>query len=339
MTIRNGTNLHRLIKRNLGAARTEALFATLSLDAYFAEVRPAVTAAEISMAMNCLLFADLLQRVPTGDAYVQATVAGGGRITFDHGALRTICFAQGRTGELPGGVEAFRRILEPLGYRMANKYPLPSLRMTGYAWCHEALPETIPQFFVSELHVDRFSANFQEAAARVFGTTRDPLTAPALELLHCLAKKSEVSFAMASAGLTELAAAFARQHEPPSITDYEALLSESAEAAWIATEGNAFNHATDRVDDVVAVSERLRAARYPIKPGVEHSSSGRVRQTAFRADSVEREFHCGQTKVTRTVPGSFYEFISRDIDPISGRLDLAFDSSNAQGIFAMTKAA
>ena len=44
--------------------------------------------------------------------------------------------------------------------------------------------------------------------------------------------------------------------------------------------------------------------------------------------------------VTRDVPGSFYEFISRDYlcDDRTGekKLDLRFDSSNAQGIFKMT---
>ena len=36
------------------------------------------------------------------------------------------------------------------------------------------------------------------------------------------------------------------------------------------------------------------------------------------------------------VPGSFVEFIQRKVDPDTGRLDLNFDSSNAQGIFKMT---
>jgi hypothetical protein len=43
------------------------------------------------------------------------------------------------------------------------------------------------------------------------------------------------------------------------------------------------------------------------------------------------------------VPGSFYEFIQRERlrDLVTGvpRLDLAFDSGNAQGIFKMTAAA
>ncbi|MFC4593621.1 hypothetical protein [Sphingobium sp. EP60837] len=36
------------------------------------------------------------------------------------------------------------------------------------------------------------------------------------------------------------------------------------------------------------------------------------------------------------MPGSFYEFISRDVDPATGRLDLSFDAGNATGIFATT---
>jgi hypothetical protein len=332
------TNLHWLLEQNVGAVRTEALLETFVLDASFLELQPAVTAEELSMALNLLLFDDLLRRVPTGDAYVKNTVADGGRIRFDHGALRTVRFADGPTGNLPPGTEAFRRILEPLGYRMADTYPLPALRMTGYAWCHRSLPETMPQFFVSELHVDRFSERFQEAAMRVFGTAADPLTVSATDLLRRLEDEGEAPFELAAAGLPSLTGAFSCQHATPAIDDYETLLSESAEAAWIATEGNAFNHATDRVEDVLTLADQLRAAGTPIKPSVEHSSSGRVRQTAFRADPVERSFAHGKATVKRTVPGSFYEFISRDIDPATGRLDLAFDSSNAQGIFAMTKA-
>ena len=78
-----------------------------------------------------------------------------------------------------------------------------------------------------------------------------------------------------------------------------------------------------------------------MKAKVEVSSSGRVRQTALRADSVLRQFRDEQGgTVARQVPGSFYEFISRDnmLDPVSGqtRLDLGFDAGNAQGIFKMT---
>lgn len=40
----------------------------------------------------------------------------------------------------------------------------------------------------------------------------------------------------------------------------------------------------------------------------------------------------------RTVPGSFSEFVSREVDPATRRLDLTCDSGNATEIFAMTRA-
>jgi uncharacterized glyoxalase superfamily metalloenzyme YdcJ len=151
-------------------------------------------------------------------------------------------------------------------------------------------------------------------------------------------------FDEASSLLPVLVACFQRQHANPTWSDYETLRAESAEMAWIASEGNVFNHATDRVvslDDVVREQRRLHR---PMKDTIEVSRSGRVRQTAFRADPVAREFVAADGGVVRrVVPGSFYEFIQREKmrDAVTGhwRLDLAFDSSNAQGIFKMTAAA
>ena len=209
--------------------------------------------------------------------------------------------------------------------------------MTGYAWCHRDLPDSIAQFFVSELHVDRFDSDFAAAAARIFGTTRDALTAEAKAALSAFAAEGQVPLAQALAALPSLVAAFDRHHDVPNIADYQMLKAASAEAAWIATEGNAFNHGTDRVTDVEAVADTQRAAGRTMKDRIEVSGSGRVRQTAYRADWVERPFiDDGGARIMLTVPGSFYEFIDRAVDPASGKLDLKFDSGNAQGIFKMT---
>ena len=302
-----------------------------------------VSRAAFAMAMAAVLFHDLLSRVPTGAAYVADVRARGGKVTFDHGALRTIRFKDGPTGGLPAGEQAFVRIFASLGYRLAGVYPLDRLGMTGRAYAQADLPEAIPQFFLSELHVDRFSSAFQEAAHRVFDASRDPLDAATLATLEQFADHGEAPFEAAQRALPVIVAAFARHHPEPALTDYETLLAESAEAAWMATEGCAFNHATDRVPDVEALAAAQRALGRPIKDAVEVSGSGRVRQTAFKADAVLRGFRGEDgAKVERRVPGSFYEFISRDPDPEGqgpdGRpaLDLRFDSSNAQGIFKMT---
>ncbi|MDB5584943.1 MAG: hypothetical protein JWR80_10119 [Bradyrhizobium sp.] len=335
MTIRHQAPVESLVVGVLGEQHgNRAMRLLVPFDTLPAAGDGFISRAELAAALNIILFDDLLKRVPTGDAYVRDVEARGERVCFDHGALRTIRFAEGPTGALPAGEGAFRRLLEPLGYRVAGEYPLPKLRMTGRAYCHLDAPERLPQFFVSELHVERFDPVFADVAKRVFGISRDPL-AQAGPVLSELAKTEGLPWAMAVRWLPRFAAAFDRQHDVPRLDDYRALAAHSSEAAWIATEGNAFNHATDRVADVDVLAASQKALGRQMKDQVEVSASGRVRQTAFHADPIVRDFACG---VRQPVPGSFYEFITRDMDSASGRLDLAFDSGNASGIFAMTAA-
>ena len=331
------STLHRLLSV-AGSPETRVHVAP----ALLAEEGNDVPRAVLAMALNLLLFRDLLERVPTGKRYVEEAVARGRQIVFDHGALRTV--ALDGMGALPRGELAITRVLLPLGYRMSHVYPLDRLGMTGRSYTHVDFPEELPQFFVSELHPERFSPGFQQAVARVTATSRNPIAADVGGALHELDTRHKLPFDDAVTLLPTLLACFQRQHSNAHSRDYDILLAESPEMAWISTEGNAFNHATDRVADLDAlVTEQRRLAR-PLKDTIETSRSGRVRQTAFRADQVEREFvDANGGVVRRRVPGSFYEFIQRERmrDPVTGasRLDLAFDSSNAQGIFKMTAAA
>lgn len=335
MYLSNESTLLRLAGSVLGKRASSALD-LLEIDAsLLAETGNRVSRASFAMALAAVLFDDLLARVPSGAQYVETRRRIGARIGFDHGALRTIRFATGPTGALPPGQDSFARILVPLGYVVAETYPLPALKMTGYAYRHCDLPEAVPQYFVSELLVERFDASFAAAAHRVFDASRDPLSAADATLLDVFARDGAAPITEALAGLPRLAAAFSRRHPKPALADYRILLEQSGEAAWIATEGNAFNHATDRVDDVEVLHALLRSEGWPIKPSVEISASTRVRQTALRADMVERAFAGGEAL---HVPGSFYEFITRHAHE-DGTLDLAFDSANATGIFAMTRAA
>lgn len=334
------THLHTLVADRIGPDAAADILDTLDIaPALTGEAGDRVSRAVFAMALNAVLFHDIMGRVPLGAAYVAERRAAGLKILFDHGALRTVRFGEGATGALPAGHLAFARILEPLGYTMADVYPLDRLKMTGRAYAHLDLAEAIPQFFVSELHVDRFSADFQAAAQRVFGETRDVLGREATRALAAFAAEGAADLATARAGLPQVVAAFDRTHPTPRLADYRALLAESAEAAWIATEGQSFNHATDRVPDVEAVADGQKALGRPVKDAIEVSASGRVRQTAFKAQPVERAFVADEGEVVLTVPGSFHEFISRDrfVDAAGvERLDLRFDSSNAQGIFKMT---
>jgi hypothetical protein len=329
-----GSTLACLLEEIAGTRRAEQLAAAVQLpEPLLVPAGGPVPRAVLALAMDLLLFEDLLRRVPMAGLYVGQQLRAGRRIVFDHGALRTV---KAPAGPLPPGHLAFARLLEPLGYAVNGVYPLDRLAMTGHAYAHLDFPEALPQFFVSELHPERFSGDFQAAVARVLASSVDPLPAWTVPLLGELRRTRELPYESARRLLPNLVACFDRQHDVPSLADYECLLAESVEMAWIATEGNAFNHGTDRVADVQVLTEEQKALGRPMKDTVEVSASGRVIQTAYRAAQVERPFTDAQGRlVARTVPGSFFEFITRKAEA-GGALDLRFDAGNAQAIFKMT---
>lgn len=301
----------------------------------FSYSETAVHRVWLAEALNLCLLHKLVEAVPAGRLYVDEQAEDGRKVVFDHGAIRTVDWFD--NGELPRGRQAFTRLLEPLGFTDVRTYPLTKLNMTGWGYRQMDLPEDIAQFFVSELHPGRFSEGFQAAVGRVVRSSRDPLNAEQLSILKRLQLTRHCSLSEAYSLLPGLYAAFGRQHGVVQEADYQQLLAESAEMAWIATEGNSFNHLTDRVVDLEAtVEEQIRRER-PMKDSIEVSASGRVMQTAYKACTVQRELADANGQLhTHSVPGSFVEFIQRKLDPIDDKLDLNFDSSNAQGIFKMT---
>lgn len=331
--------LYQLLEGSIGHDRTGRLFRVLVIHPdLIADAGPKVSRAVLAQALNMLLFEDLLRRVPAAEQYVQRCLEHHRTVMHDHGAVRTVGLEG--MGSLPAGQEAITRVLRPLGYGLNGVYPLERLRMTGRSHAQADYPEDIAQFFISELHPERFSPDFQAAVARVTATSVDPVTPEAATLLKQLETQGFLSMEHSQKLLPVLVSVFNRQHAEPALADYQALLTESPEMAWISTEGNAFNHATDRVLDVDQLSAEQKALSQPIKEAVETSQSGRVRQTAFLAARVQRNFRAADgSNVTKEVPGSFYEFITRLRMPEkNGKspLDLSFDSSNAQAIFKMT---
>ena len=228
------------------------------------ETGDSASRAVVAQALNLLLLADLLERTPTAAAYVEDLYNEDHKLVFDHGALRTVDLAG--MGTLPPGRHAIARVLEPLGYTQTAIYPLDRLGMTGFSYTHSDFPEALPQFFVSELHASRFSPAFQRALLRVTEQSEDPLDPIALEQLDRLASAGELPLLDALALLPALVACFDRQHCGVRLEDYETLLAESAEGAWIATEGNSFNHATNRVANLKKVVAEQRLRGRPIKP-------------------------------------------------------------------------
>ena len=320
----------------LGDAR--ALIDLVALPACCLESRRGIVSrAELAMALTLALFAQLVDAVPEARRYVERVRARGESMTFDHGAVRTVLAES--CGALPPGESGITRILHPLGYTLAGTYPLPRLKMTGRAYIHADDPHGIPQFFLSELHADQFSADFHTTVSAVLGTSLDPLTKQNLAALDALQQAESLSLAAAQDLLPQLLRCFARQHPLPSVAQYDVLAAESAEMAWISTEGQTFNHATDRVSDVESLAASLRAEGYAIKDAVEVSADGTVRQTALRAATVQRALPQGQKVQTLELPGSFFEFISRAAVPggsLPADMDMRFDSGNATGIFKMT---
>lgn len=335
----HNSNLLNLVEKTIGADNAARVMQLMAVPSGFSVWECGwVSRKEMAQALNMVLFFDLLERVPSGRAYTEGVAAKGGKVFHDHGALRTVRWKS--SGALLPGEAAFTRILEPLGFRLNGVFPLDRLGMTGRSYFQVDNPEEIAQFFVSELHPERFSPRFQEAVTRTLSSSRDPLTPEAQWHLRELARDGRIAFETAACLLPQLKACFGRQHDIPLHQDYEILLQESDEMAWIATEGNAFNHVTDRVDDLDRLAREQAALGRPMKSGVEISKSGRIRQTAFRADPVMRDFRDGQGGIVRReVPGSFYEFISRARTEEDGALDLGFDAGNAQAIFKMTAAA
>jgi hypothetical protein len=332
--------LRQVLAQTAGEAQAKRLFEVLTVaQALIEETGVTISRAGIAQALNMLLFADLLERVPDAKSYAEDCLRDHRKVMHDHGAVRTVAL-QGM-GALPAGEEAITRVLRPLGYARNGVYPLERLKMTGRSHAQAEYPEELAQFFVSELHPERFSEAFQAAVARVTSTSCDPLTPEAQLLLDELEQPRALPVDKAIRLLPVLVQVFRRQHDEAALADYETLLAESAEMAWIATEGNAFNHATDRVADIDRLAADQKALGRAMKATVETSQSGRVRQTAFLAARVQRRFRDRDgSMVEREVPGSFYEFIARlPLPEEDGKLDLSFDSSNAQAIFKMTAGA
>lgn len=295
----------------------------------------ALDRAEAAMALGLVLLQDLCQRVPYARAYVLECAAKRRRLVFDHGAMRTVHLPT--LGPLAGR-QAIARLLEPFGYVETKAYPLDRLGMTGFVYTHRDFPEELPQYFVSELYPELFSEPFRAATAELLQTTVDPLNEWASTKLATMQRTGELAREHSVKLIQAVADCFARFHRDVTVEEYELFLAESPEMAWIATEGHAFNHITDRVEGVAGVAEAQRRLGRPVKDAVEVSASGRVVQTALRAAEVDRLMRDGEDFVVRRVPGSFLEFISRERLQ-DGTLDLAFDAQNAQGIFKMTDGA
>ncbi|ALL68404.1 Protein of unknown function (DUF1338) [Paraburkholderia caribensis MBA4] len=334
--------VYRLLAYVLGNEEADEVFRHVMVDNALlgASFRGKVGRAAIAQALSLSLFHDLIRRVPSARRYVYEARTPREKLVLDHGSVRTVNLEG--MGALPAGHRAIHRLIVPLGYEIADEYPMPWIHMVGRSYRHIDHPETIPQFFVSEISTSRFPDDVQHRITETFSESRDPLTPKLVSHLAKLEACGSLSFRDAADVVLRVARCFDRQHDLPKIDDYDAMRGHSSELAWISTEGNTFNHITIRVNDLADLHEHLRAEGFAVKDGIEVSASGTVLQTALRADSVSRRFRGPASSfVERVVPGSFCEFIERRRALCSDgteRLDLSFDPKNATAIFKMTEA-
>jgi hypothetical protein len=225
--------MNELLTTLVGPQRCERLLADVAIPPQLAgdeQPRGQLSRAAVAMAMSLVLFEDLLARVPSGARYVASQRERGRQVVFDHGAVRTVDWHE--TGQLPPGAELFRRLLNPLGYQEVGLYPLDRIHMTGRVFTHADVPEQVPQYFVSELHVDRLDPEAREAVTRTVGNSADPLRDEALSLLDDLAGRGWMALDDAAHLILMLAPCFGRHHRDPRLDDYKTLLRDSAEMAW-----------------------------------------------------------------------------------------------------------
>src|ERR1700753_1942087 len=171
----NQSVLRQTLEQVIGKERAERLFEVLVIpQGLLEESGDRISRAGIAQALNMMLFEDLLNRVPDAGKYADDRLRDGIKIMHDHGAVRTVALEG--MGALPAGEEAITRILRPLGYALNGTYPLERLKMTGRSHAQAEYPQELAQFFISELHPDGFSEEFQTVVKRVTGTSHDPLT-------------------------------------------------------------------------------------------------------------------------------------------------------------------
>lgn len=130
MSLAQDRQLFALTATAVGAREAAALFGVLDIDpALAAPQGETVSRAVFAMAMNAVLFHDLLARAPTGAAYVEDVRQAGGRVIFDHTApCAPSASARGRPAR-------FRRARRPScasSSRWATRWPA-SIRSTAWA--------------------------------------------------------------------------------------------------------------------------------------------------------------------------------------------------------------
>lgn len=301
MNTKPTSTLDRLLCALVGRQRTDQLFDMLEVSTVLTgETGPRVSRGVLAQALTMVLFGDLLARAPSARAHLRDRLKNGEKVVHDHSVVATI--ASPHAGSLPSGREALGRVLVPLGFVESGSRRSWEGGITEHTYLHAEHPDEIAGFVVVEVHPHWFSRGFQAAAERVVRSSRDPLAADTA-WLAALSSRESVELVDAVAILRALVACFDRQHATPSLDDYDLLMRESAEMAWIATEGNA----------VMQVAQRAARSKTRGQAALSGDASEPVDQLVLEPASVERPFRDSEGRmIGAPVPGPSFKIVRRE---------------------------
>lgn len=240
---------------------------------------------------------------------IHQLLGSGNDVINDHVAYRTFNIEK-------VGLEKLAQHLLALGYTECGEYHFEAKKL--YAKHYEHADSTMPKVFISELLVEKFSPATQAIIHKIVDSIDESVIAQQSFLYS--GKTWEISY-----------------------DKYQALLTESEYAAWLAAWGYRANHFTVSINHL-AQFQTIDAVNNTVKAGgfVLNSTGGEVKgdelvkleQSATLADKALVNFSDKAVEI----PSCFYEFAKR-YPLASGELYTGFVAASADKIFESTNAA
>ncbi|MCJ8318673.1 MAG: DUF1338 domain-containing protein [Colwellia sp.] len=240
---------------------------------------------------------------------VHQLLGSGNDLINDHVAYRTFNIEKVNLNKLA-------QHLLNLGYKECGEYHFDSKHL--YAKHFEHSDSLLPKVFISELLVEKFSAEVQD-------------------IIHSIVNSVETEAVSQDNFL------YSGTHWNISYGDYQKLLVESEYAAWVSAWGYRANHFTvsinhlENFDNIFAVNDAVKAGGFHLNTTggeVKGNESVMLEQSSTLADKVAVNF----SDQTVKVPSCFYEFAKRyPLD--NGQLYSGFVAASADKIFESTNAA
>ncbi len=230
----------------------------------------------------------------------------GETIQNDHIALRTFNHPK-------VNVDVLAQPFLKSGYKEKGEYEFPEKKL--FAKHFEPKDHTLPKIFISELKLEEFDQELQDAVDQLLAQM--PEDAPKRFDFCSLGRPWEVSFLV-----------------------YENLRKKSEYASWVAAHGYRPNHFTVLVnslknfDTLPQVNEFIKMSGFPMNDSggeIKGSKEVFLEQSSTKADEVKVPFTDGTYKV----PACYYEFALRYFLP-NGELYQGFVAKSADKIFEST---